>query len=66
MTKGVCSTSVQTQTDDSLNRLWPGLAGLGPAIHASRHMSCRFPWMPGTRPGKTICSELNHLNASEH
>jgi hypothetical protein len=26
MTKGVCSTSVQTQTDDSLNRLWPGLA----------------------------------------
>ena len=30
------------------------LAGIDPAIHVTRHMSCRFPGIPGTRPGKTI------------
>jgi hypothetical protein len=30
------------------------VAGLGPAIHEPPHTPCRFPWMTGTRPGKTI------------
>ena len=30
------------------------LAGRDPAIHVTRHMPCRFSWIPGTRPGKTI------------
>jgi predicted XRE-type DNA-binding protein len=42
------------------------LAGLGPAIHETRHKPYRFSWMPGTRPGKTIWVRVNHLSASEH
>ena len=42
------------------------LAGLGPAIHETRHKPYRFSWMPRTRPGKTIWVRVNHLSASEH
>jgi hypothetical protein len=35
------------------------VAGLGPAIHEPRHTRREFPWMPGTRPGKTITVRLN-------
>jgi hypothetical protein len=27
------------------------MAGLVPAIHELLRRACRFPWMPGTRPG---------------
>jgi len=56
------SASAQTQTSDSLYRR--GRAR--PAIHEPRHGPCRFPWMPGTRPGMTIMIRLNHLNGPEH
>src|SRR5271167_4935175 len=42
------------------------MAGLVPAIHDWRHKPCRFPWMPGTRPGMTTAVRQHHLNASEH
>jgi hypothetical protein len=56
-------TSVQTQTDDSLNRLWPGLA---------RPSTTRGTCLAGLRGcpaqgrARTIKGGLNHLNASEH
>ena len=41
------------------------VAGLGPATHEPQYAPCRFPWMPGRKPGKTIILILHHLNASE-
>ena len=38
------------------------MAGLVPAIHEKRRKLCRFPWMPGTRPGMTSAVRLHHLN----
>jgi hypothetical protein len=43
--------SAQTQTEDFILIV---LAGLDPTIHESRHTPCRFPWISGTRPGKSI------------
>ena len=35
------------------------MAGLGPATHEPRQTPCWFPWMPGTRSGKTTRLRLN-------
>ena len=42
------------------------MAGLVPAIHELLRTACRFPWMPGTRPGMTVKLIMKHLNESEH
>ena len=44
----------------------PVMTGLVPVIHELRHKLCRFPWMPGTRPGTPIEVRLHDLDASEH
>ena len=35
------------------------MAGLVPAIHELLETACRFPWMPGTRPGMTAKLIMN-------
>ena len=59
-------TSAQTQTDDFTQSSLLGLTRLDPAVHDPQDAPSRFPWMPGTRPGKTIMLRLNDRNASEH
>jgi hypothetical protein len=48
---GSGSAGVSIQTDDALNR-YDRTWSVG--IPRPRHTLCRFSWMPGTRPGKTI------------
>jgi hypothetical protein len=42
------------------------LAGLDPAIHVTRHTPLPLSVDTRHKAGKTIGSELNHVNASEH
>jgi hypothetical protein len=42
------------------------MAGLVPAIHATRRALCPVPWMPGTSPRMTSYECMYHLIESVH
>ena len=54
--------SAQMHTQDFTQAV---MAGLVPAIHELRQKVCRFPWIPGTRPGMTNVAGPFYLNAPE-